>query len=266
MCLFELFAEITLGKIIHGNVDESSACWLVAVMMMVVRVANAAPLFDDHNACQKVSIIRIVGFTFAKIEYRLHITQRVRTHTLTLAQQIMHVWDFRIRLVHFFFRSLVVLCVCINVSINDLRVPILFRFSRTMTMVREYVLRVVSHSYLSWNLFISAGLLQLLARLFFFASSLHSFLKYFPIGVDVFFLSSFTSVFIVIHCFGHRNRHAMECILSNWLKLSKRKKTNREGDEHFANPHLVSTSKCKIYIYIWKCENIRSKSSPLLNG
>lgn len=109
------------------------------------------------------------------------------THTLTLAQQIMHVWDFRIRLVHFFFRSLVVLCVCINVSINDLRVPILFRFSRTMTMVREYVLRVVSHSYLSWNLFISAGLLQLLARLFFFASSLHSFLKYFPIGVDVFF-------------------------------------------------------------------------------
>lgn len=83
MCLFELFAEITLGKIIHGNVDESSACWLVAVMMMVVRVANAAPLFDDHNACQKVSIIRIVGFTFAKIEYRLHITQRVRTHTHT---------------------------------------------------------------------------------------------------------------------------------------------------------------------------------------
>lgn len=57
MSHFELFAEITLGKIIHGNVDESSAC-----VGLVGDGRRRASLFDHLNACQKVSIIWMVGF------------------------------------------------------------------------------------------------------------------------------------------------------------------------------------------------------------
>lgn len=98
----------------------------------------------------------------------------------------------------------------INVSLNDLRVAILFRFWRRWQWFRMFVAsRWFSFVFISKSIYLGLLVSLLLGFSFFWFSFFfcYSCLRknLFPSGL-MFFICL---LFIVIHCFGHRNRHAM---------------------------------------------------------
>lgn len=140
--------RVVFGIVCQNYIRQNYSweCWLAfCVLAAEAAAAQPAPApawtgvaadaalipVHDHNAWWKVSLGFLVSYYFGML-----LSFHVKTTTTKEKEptQIMHVWDFQ----------------CINVSINDLRIPILFGYWGRCRVVCCALKRF--YSYLTGNL------------------------------------------------------------------------------------------------------------------